>query len=504
MGERFVFPALDALLLFFFLNLACQPLIDPDFGWHLRTGLDLLAHGWVLPRTDPYSHTMPDWPWVEHAWLTDAVIGLIYTGLQPIGTLGVIAFFAAVITAAFGMASGIERTEWTPRLAAMTIAAWVALPFLGARTQMVSLLGLTFLLYLWRCYCCGRLSHLWGLAPVFLLWANVHGGFTAGLLTLTLIVGVSALVRLARRPQGTSSDEPVLSWPQIGHLLLVLIASSALTLVNPYGWRLHEEIYDSLNDAFMLTTLHEWQPVSLQHRAGRTFVVYTACLSILVALFYRRVQPVRWALLAVFLGMALRHWRHVPLFLLISLPLATEMIAAASREVSIRAPAIRRHPKRWLLAAALLLGVVMVQLGPDHLKRVVLCGIAPADFFRETEYPIEAVQWVQSHRTQVGTRVYNEYGWGGFLLWWLPEERIFIDGRMPAWRIGDRWIFYDYLALSHRDSPELGVLGKYNVDWAMIDRRHPLVPLLAANPQWRLVYEDEKTAVYAKRSHTES
>src|SRR5688572_31115519 len=70
------YPALDALLLFFLLNLVLQPLVEPDFGWHLRTGLDLLRNGWRLPECDPYSHTMPDWPWVEHAWLTDGLIGL--------------------------------------------------------------------------------------------------------------------------------------------------------------------------------------------------------------------------------------------------------------------------------------------------------------------------------------------------------------------------------------------------------------------------------------------
>ena len=47
---------LDLLLLGFVLNLTFQPLVEPDFGWHLRAGLDLLAHGWILPDTDPYSH----------------------------------------------------------------------------------------------------------------------------------------------------------------------------------------------------------------------------------------------------------------------------------------------------------------------------------------------------------------------------------------------------------------------------------------------------------------
>ncbi|TKB34809.1 MAG: hypothetical protein E8D51_01845 [Nitrospira sp.] len=76
-GDR-LFAVFDAFLLLIILNFTLQPLTEPDFGWHLRTGLDLLWQGGTLPALDPYSHTMPDWPWVEHAWLTDLIVGAFY------------------------------------------------------------------------------------------------------------------------------------------------------------------------------------------------------------------------------------------------------------------------------------------------------------------------------------------------------------------------------------------------------------------------------------------
>ncbi len=29
--------------------------------------------------------------------------------------------------------------------------------------------------------------------------------------------------------------------------------------------------------------------------------------------------------------------------------------------------------------------------------------------------------------------MYNTYEWGGFLVWQVPEMKMFVDGRMPAW-----------------------------------------------------------------------
>ena len=139
-------------------------------------------------------------------------------------------------------------------------------------------------------------------------------------------------------------------------------------------------------------------------------------------------------------------------------------------------------------------------MGSDHLERVAFSGLEPERFFATTEYPIEAVGWIRAHRSELGARLYNDYGYGGFLLWWLPEEKIFIDGRMPAWRIGDRWIFYDYMALTNGDSPAFGVLTKYGIDWAITAADGSLDRRFRERPDWRIRYEDDKARVYVKRT----
>ncbi|WP_447986559.1 hypothetical protein [Nitrospira sp. Nam74] len=502
MADRSSSVALDALLLLFLVNLALQPLVEPDFGWHLRTGIDLLHHGWQMPRTDPYSHTMPDWPWVEHAWLTDGLIGVIYTGLGSAGSLGVILLFAAVIAGAFLLAAAPARAARTARLVAVSGAAWIALPFLGARIQMITLLGLALVLWFWHRYQMGQGANLWAVPPLFLLWANLHGGFTAGLFTLGLLLTVAAVTRLvadARPKLVQRIDEPVLSWQQLRHMVLILGIAVSLTLINPYGWRLYAEIVQSLGDRFMIDTLQEWQPISTQHRAGLMYVLYLSALALTMFCFYRRVEPTRWAVLAVFLALSLRHWRNVPFFLLVSIPLAAEMVQAIVAWLADHVPTFRHHMRQWILGVTLAVGAGIVFLGSAHIERVAQSGLAPAKFFETTEYPIEAVEWIQEHRSELGTRLYNDYGFGGFLLWWLPDEKIFIDGRMPAWRIGDRWIFYDYVALTHWDPPALGVLDKYAVDWAMTAIGGTLDRVLSEEPTWQVRYADSKVRIYSRQ-----
>ncbi len=493
------FPAFDALLLLVILNFTLQPLTEPDFGWHLRTGLDLLQQGGVLPALDPYSHTMPDWPWVEHAWLTDLIIGGFYT---LFGALAVILFFAAVTAGAWLGASLSVRCNRTYRLLACALSLWVALPFLGARTQMVTLLGLATLLVILERNKQEQSLVLGLIPPLFLLWANLHGGFTAGLFLLGLVAASSAMIKVlvAWAPRlAARLDEAIPSWPAIGRLVVAGAVASLVTLVNPYGWRLYGEIIDSLSNRFMLESLQEWQPLLLNSVAGRSYAIYLGGLGLAMVAWYRRIEPVRWMLWSVFLILSLRHMRNIPLFLLVSLPLCAELLATGLGKLVGRLSLDAVHAKRWVLAVTLAGGLFLVWLGPDHLQRVGQSGLQPAEYFKGTPYPIEAVKWVQAHRELVGTRLYNDYPYGGFLLWWLPEEKIFIDGRMPAWRSGSRRIFQDYADLSLTDPPRLSILSAYSVDWAIVKKKSVLDQALARETAWRQEYEDGKVAIYVRQ-----
>jgi hypothetical protein len=489
--------ALSLLLAIVLANLVLQPLTEPDFGWHLRTGLDLLKQG-RLPALDPYSYTMPDWPWVEHAWLTDLLLGLLYAAGGSAGTLCVILFFALVTATAWIMAAGCATARMSVRLLACSLSLWVALPFLGARTQAVTWLGLAVLMRLLDRLRSGPPSLVWWIPPMMLLWANLHGGFTAGLFLLTLVVSLSWSVALVGfvRPKAGESDRdwrypPGILW----RLAAATVIGGLLTLINPYGWALHKEIVDSLSDRYMIEVIREWHSLSPDTLAGRMFLVYLAALALALACWYRRVEPVRWGVLTIFLGLACWHLRNIPLFLIVTVPLVADLLQEGVSRLAAHSMVKRISPAQWRGGLALVLGLALFHLGSDHLEGVFRFGLEPAVAFRQTSYPIEAVEWVQAHRDRIGTRPVHDYQFGGFLLWWLPDQKVFIDGRMPAWRIGERWIFKDYVAVCETEVPRLAVLEKYAVDWALLKRDSPLARTLAGLPDWRKEYEDGKVVI---------
>src|ERR1700733_12536028 len=78
-----VFPSARDIIFIFLLwsllagTLSNRPLSDPDIGWHIQTGEQILATH-TLPRTDPYSSTMQGQPWFAWEWLYDTLLGILH------------------------------------------------------------------------------------------------------------------------------------------------------------------------------------------------------------------------------------------------------------------------------------------------------------------------------------------------------------------------------------------------------------------------------------------
>src|SRR5215470_5357152 len=75
---------------------------DPDLWGHLRFGLDTI-HSGRLSTIDPYSFTQ-DVPWINHEWLSEALMGAAYTAAGPFGLVflkaaQLICVFALMVTA---------------------------------------------------------------------------------------------------------------------------------------------------------------------------------------------------------------------------------------------------------------------------------------------------------------------------------------------------------------------------------------------------------------------
>jgi hypothetical protein len=108
--------------------------------------------------------------------------------------------------------------------------------------------------------------------------------------------------------------------------------------------------------------------------------------------------------------------------------------------------------------------------------------------------PAQAVEFIRAARLQ--GRVLNEYVYGGYLSWALPEQKVFIDGRADVYA----WtgVFEDYGAWATLREDPNWLLDHYGIDWCLLSQSAPLARVMRYLPGWSERYSDSQSVIFAR------
>jgi len=475
----------SGLMLVLISLLLMRPPWDPDMGWHIRNGQDILSFG--TPKGDLYSYTMFGYPWISHEWLTDVGFYLIYTHWGPV-ILSVI--FAGIVLAAYLLAAGMGRRRIEIVLMTGLISALVAMSIIGIRAQMITLLGLAatlWLLFAWR----DRAEYkerIWWLAPIMLVWVNLHGGFAIGLVLLGSF-WIIELIKYGLVKWHKLADKNVLSFQQFKQLAGVGLITALITLINPYTWRVYEELVRTIFDPTVKRSIVEWMPVTLGTPQSTNLFIIAALAGSLWLINNRKADFTKLILSVVFLALSLTSWRNISLFPIVVLPLLGDLIDDLSPKGFTQV----LHSAWVGLAILALIGY----FGFERYQTIIPFNNQPVMFQQIGSYPYGAVEYIKTE--QPTGKLFNEYNWGGYLIWRLPERRVFMDGRMAIWKTADQNVFQDYLTIAGGGDTTADLLKKYDVGLVLVYKNRSAKDyFLQNNENWRIIYDDAVAMLFQR------
>jgi len=176
-----------------------RPVLDPDLGWHLRLGEEIVKTGKIVSG-DSLSFSLPGYEFVNHAWLQDIVLFKLY---EWFGLWGVSLVYGGLTAAGLWLIyKTTEKLLSKKGLAVLVgVAAIYMVEFVGLRAHAVTIVGLGVLWYLLNGFNTSKVRPLtWGLSWVLLLlfgvWANLHAGFVLGFLVWGLWWGAGVMLRV--------------------------------------------------------------------------------------------------------------------------------------------------------------------------------------------------------------------------------------------------------------------------------------------------------------------
>ena len=415
---------------------------DPDMWWHLASGRWMVEHRDVL-RVDIFSSTVTGAPYALGETWGEIALYLAYAA----GSWTGLAILRAVCVsvAAFALTRCALRFA-TPGIAVPLAAVALVLskPTWTDRPQLATLALFPVLLDLLFSARDGRRRALVLMVPLIFVWSALHAGYAVGI-GLMWLFAVAAFIE--RRP----------AW---GFVAAAAAATFAVSF-DPAALSLGRAL-DHVGGA--TRGIAEESPVDVLTPFGALFAL--AIGAMLVSFLVAGADVLAALVLCPMLLLALSAERYIPYFGFALVPFLARSVAKslADRRFGPRRPP-RLRTLHWTpafsAATALLLWVG------------ALASVATADPRPDLRaYPVAALAAV---RGSTGV-LFNEYDWGGYLIWNAPERPVFIDGRLFPFVADD--VFGSYRRAIHVLPGWSAALDRWNVTQALVDPGRPLVQAL--------------------------
>jgi hypothetical protein len=375
-----------------------------DFYMSLLGGRFISTHGVV--NHDPFPTIAHGGTWLNQQWLSELAFFRIEGSL---GQTGVTILYAVLLAAPLALLLWLCRHKGAAMLIALTVAYFPGvLVVVNPRAAGFTVLAFSALVALiaaaWRVRGPERRGRgmavsVIAILALFALWANLHGGFVAGLLLIALVT-IGLAIDHWRGVPNTASPRRVVFLAVIG-----VLAGATVTLATPLGGAIWSYLLSFQNSAIDHAS-QEWRS-AFSSPVATFYVAVAAAFSIWM--WFRSPRPRRATALLVSVGFVA--------FAVLSLRNLVFVAPALAFQIAWSAPDRVAGTLRLPIAVAGSAAASAV------LFWAAVLGPAQADPYLRS--PV--VDYALAHPPKNG-KIVTYAGVGSYMLWRSPGTPVVING----------------------------------------------------------------------------
>ena len=503
----------------FILSYLSFSLWDYDFWWHIATGGYIVSTG-SLPDKDPFSYTssleenrnpFPEWEnfILKQYWLSQIIFYLIYDNTGP---AGIIILRALLLTMTLIMVLW-RLQRWHVSFPVSFIFIFIlflaTLKTVGERPVLITILFTAVVLFLLEDFKDSRTRRIFLLAPLMLLWSNMHGGFVIGAgIIIVYMLGEGINIFLKRSAH--TKKEMFLFY---GAAALAIVAS----FVNPTGW---DALFIAINIPFKYQAIHQGVQEYISPYDFYRYKMYPLLFEyIFLALLFpivlvlrnKKMDLTHIMLLSVFAIASISASRFIIYYVI-----AGTMILG--READILITSLLRKKLSAVNYKKIIIGLTIASLfsaGFYFAGNIVRYKYPSFKIASSYSIPVEAVNFIDKNK--LSGNMLNDYAYGGYIAWRLyPYYKTFVDTRALniSVRLEYEWISNAVEKIDPIDNVTSApakplwelLLNHYNINYvilSLIDRISQVPPLvfkLTESDNWVLVYSDHMSVIFVKNT----
>jgi hypothetical protein len=460
-------------------------LADYDVWWHLRTGSWILQNH-AFPRHALFTQ-YSDRPWIAYSWGFEVATAEVYRlmGLRgiPVFMLCLKVVMAVMI---FRLARGSIENFW-PAVLLGAIGQYAITDF-KLRPGALSILCFSIeLILLFESRRTGKVSRLYWLPLLFACWANLHIQFVYGLFALGLFL-LAVLVKNICGRFGVDWFAGGMPLAPATVFVVTLLCVGA-TLLTPYSFRNYKVAWDYAHNTAAYSYIAEMH--AMNFRWPEHYVRLLLLMAALVTMGSQRPWNLFGLALIVCAAMVgFRQQRDTWFMVLASIAILADGGLELSHFVPRSGQGKLARIFYWekLLTAALVIIVLVVTVHAyiPSSRDALLLKV-------DETFPVQACDFIREHR--LPQPIFNPLNWGGFLIWYLPDYPVAIDGRTDLY--GDEIMVRQYKVWDG-EVPVWKEPTFVSARTLLMERNSGLAQAVSESPAYRLAYADKNAAVFVR------
>lgn len=477
------------LLLFFSFSFlfVTDNSFDQDLGRHLKLG-EIIVNTGQIPKTNLFSYTNPDFPFINTHWLFEV---LVYLGSTGIGLQAILVLKIVIILLSVWLT--LKTIPQEKQLLLLPLA-YVFLHVLRERVELrpeiLSFLFTALSLYILEKFKESlRARTIFFLPLIQLIWVNTHIYFFVGLLLQVIFLSHLTLQHLRGHLESR----------KLKLLIIVFIISVLASLINPagldgflyplvvnqnYGYSIVEN-----QNLFFLEGLNFRNPNFIFAKIAGGIVIF----SLFISALKRQINIKNWLLALTGLGLALLHVRSLPYLVFLSLPATLENFG--------KFKVLNWQKIMLLIFSILILFESFLYLSGEYYQ---IIGSNKKPILKFEEHGKNALDFALVEN--LPQPIFNNFDIGSYIIYrGYPKFRVFVDGRPEAYpanffqgiyipsqadyqnfKIVDQQINFQTVIFSHTDQ----------TPWAK-----NFLQSIVKDPTWKVVFLDDFMVIFTKSAN---
>jgi len=462
--------SLGLVIISLFIFVFSNNMVDPDLWGHLKFGQDILTK-LAVPKYDFYSYSSYGAKWIDHEWLSELILYVIFRFTKGAGLIIFKYFLGSLITFIIYISMVKSTKSLYLRLLFLSLSLPIIASGFAIRPQIFTYALFAILLSLIDNFeNSGNTRWIYPLPVLFLIWQDLHGGFLAGL-------GTIIIYTLSKIFEGKVSSK----------LIFIVIVSILATFINPYGLNNWLLVLDAVSRHRPYIT--EWTQVSFSLEYLNYFTLFLITTFGLFA-SKRKHSIYEIFVLVVAFYFSFRHNRHVILFAILVAFYIPKHIDSFAGKWFIQLE--NRFSKNILAVVFACLGLYFLSATYCRGKNILVLEI-PQDSF-----PVQAVNFIKYNKIQ--GNIFSSFNWSQMCISQLSQtNRIFFDGRYETVYSDD--LVRDYFEVSFGKKNYKEFLKNFpETDIILLDTKMPLSKIISKDSDWIKIYASPLAQIYLKNN----